>query len=116
MGFEHLPFACIDCGARGETDEECPTCGADGMMDLRDEHVREELRREDEARAATRRHQMIVPALPFGLPVILFFSMGGQPLCGGAAGLAITYALSLVLAAIFPAKTRFPYVSDRRAR
>ncbi|MEW5737371.1 MAG: hypothetical protein AB1938_00510 [Myxococcota bacterium] len=106
MSFDTLPWACIHCGARGDSKDKCPSCSADGMMDLRDASVRVELIKEDDERQSKRRQLMIWISVPSAMLLALIFGMG---ICGFAIGGAGGYGLSLVLAAIFPAKRLFPY-------
>ncbi len=101
-----LDFACIDCGTRGETAGKCASCGADGLLDLRDSGVRAELVKEDDQRTSKRRQQMIWVAVPVGAGVFILTGMG---ILGFFAGAASGYGVSLALAAVFPARHLFPY-------
>ncbi|MEW5738303.1 MAG: hypothetical protein AB1938_05220 [Myxococcota bacterium] len=109
MSFAVLPWACLQCGTRADTDARCPSCAADAMMDLRDPGVRAELLKEDEERRGKRRQVMIWVALP---AAILTATLLGLGVVGLFVGAAAGYGLSLALASMFPAPQLFPYARD----
>jgi hypothetical protein len=98
----------MDCGSRSDAQGDCKSCSKAGpLMDLQDPSVRAELISEDDRRRSNRRYLMVWPSVPLALVAIILLGGG---LIGFALGGALGYGSSLVLAAIFPARPRFPYL------
>jgi hypothetical protein len=114
-------WACSDCGARWDEKGDCRGCGQGPLVDLRESNVRDALVEEDRRRAERRSQRMLVVAIGLILSAWLLgglvsFAILLAPLArpGGLLFIALlavgAMGLRKLLAALFPAKPRFPYL------
>lgn len=120
-GAPSAPWACTDCGARGEASGDCARCGQGPRVDLREANVREVLIEDDRRRAEKRGQQFLFMGIV--LMVLGWLSVGlvSFPLMMAAlsmpGGLIFVVALAVgavgvqkLLLTLFPPRPRFPYL------
>ena len=118
-------WACPECGERAIAPGACVHCGHAGLVDLGDSITCELLRFED--RRLAERHSGRLLGAATALVVVLWCSLGLASYPVMVALLAVPGPLVLVgilivaalatsrlLEVVFPAKPRFPYLSDTR--